>query len=116
MTGCATDVVAPMLAAAKVVVLVSTCVTFQTDIRDGFWRQALERKDLALVAAGIDVSLPRTMTLLAACDLAPPAIESRQFAVGCARKVRELFGVTVFACRAARITRLAIRDLLRYRT
>ena len=77
MAGSATDVVAPVLTATKVVVLFPARVTAQTRLRNLFGRLVLERDDLFWIAF-LSVCLAWTMTGLTTCHLFLPTAELRE--------------------------------------
>ena len=107
-----TDVVAPVFAAAEVVVFLSTGMARQASFR-GFLRTLVfEGNDLFRIAF-LDVRLAWTMARLATCHLVFPATGLRELCVGSVRKSFELIFVTVFAGVAADVVtglRLVHRD------
>ena len=92
----ATDVVAPVLAAAEVVVLFPACVTSQTGLRDLFRRFVFEGDDFLRVAF-FAVSLTWTMTRFATSHLVFPTGKRGELGVRSVREGFELIFVAVFA-------------------
>ena len=110
VTVSATDVVAPVLTAAKVVVLFPAGVTAQTCLGDLFRRLVLEGDDLLRIAF-FSVCLAWTMTGFAARHLLFPTPQPRELSMRSVRKEFELVFVAVFASLAAGIVfRLVRRD------
>ena len=81
MTISATDVVAPVLAAAKVIVFFSTGVTAQTCLR-GFLRRLILERNYFLRIAFFDVGFARTMARLATRHLLLPTRKLCELGVG----------------------------------
>ena len=91
-----TNVVAPVFAAAEVVVFLSTGMASQASFR-GFLRTLVFEGNDLLGIAFLDVRLAWTMARLATCHLVFPATGLRELCVGSVRKSFELIFVTVFA-------------------
>ncbi len=109
----ATDIVAPVLAAAKVVVFLSTGMTAQTRFGRFFRRLVFERNDLLRVAF-FDVGLAWTMARLATRHLFFPTGKLRELSVRGVREVFELIFVTIFTDLTADVVaRLGLRELSR---
>ncbi len=109
----ATDVVAPVLAAAEVVVFLSAGVTGQARLRGFFRRLVLERNDLLRIAF-LEVRLAWSMTRLATSDFSFPTIDSGESGVRRVREGFELFFVAVLTGFAANIViRSELRDFSR---
>ena len=102
----ASDVVAPVFAAAEVVVFLAAGVTTQTRLGDLFRRLVFERDDLRWVAF-FDVRLTWTMARLATRHLFFPTAELRELRVRSVREVFELIFVAVF-------TRVATDEVVRF--
>ena len=98
----ATDVVAPVFAAAKVVVFFLTGVTRQTRFRDFFRRLVLEGDDFLWVAF-FTVGLAWTMTCLATRHLVFPATDFDELGVRGMREGFELIFVAILASLTAYI-------------
>ena len=98
----AADVVAPVLAAAEVVVLFLAGVTSQTGLGDLFGRFVLERDDLFRVAF-FAVRLAGGVTRLATRHLILPTANLRELRMRRVRERLELIFVTVLARVAADI-------------
>src|SRR5689334_7736136 len=96
----ATDVVAPVFAAAEVVVLFATGVAGQAGFGDLLGGLVLERDDLRRVPFR-DVLLAWSMTRLTASHLAFPTRQTAELRVGSRLEVLELILVAVLACLAA---------------
>src|SRR5690349_2782251 len=96
----AADVVAPVLAAAEVVVLFPAGVTSQTSLGDLFGRFILERDDLFRIAF-FGVRLARTVARLATRHLVLPTANLRELRMRSMRESLELVFVTVLARIAA---------------
>ena len=62
MTIGTTDIIAPMLAPAKVVALFFAGMATQTSLRDLFRRLICKGDDFRLIAVGVDVGLAWSMT------------------------------------------------------
>ena len=91
-----TDVVAPVLAAAEVVVLFFAGVTGKTRLGDVLRRHAFERNDLFRIAL-FTMSFARPMTRFATGHLILPAANLYELRMRSVREGFELIFVTVFA-------------------
>ena len=106
----APNIVAPMLATPKVVVLLSACMAGQTGIRNFLGRFVFERDDLLRITF-LYVSLAGPMTRLTPGDLVFPTAQTAQLAMCRRNKVFELILVAAFAHVGANIP--VISSLLR---
>jgi hypothetical protein len=102
MTIDAADVISPVLASPKIVVLFSTGMTTKTGLRDFFRRFVLERNDLLRIAFR-EVSFARSMTGLTASHFSFPATEFSEVEVGCVGECLELVLVAVFTSIASHV-------------
>ena len=100
MTVGAADIVAPVFAAAEVVVFFAARVAAETGFGNLFRRFVFEGDDLRWVAF-FDVRFAGAVTRLATSHFLFPARELREFGVRSVREGFELVFVTVFACFAA---------------
>ena len=91
-----TDIVAPVLAAAEVIVLLLAGVASQTCFRDFFRRFVLERDDLLRIAF-FNVCLAWSMARLAAGHFVFLTADFYELRVGSVREGLELIFVAVFA-------------------
>jgi hypothetical protein len=91
-----TNIVAPVLAATKVVPFFFAGMAAQTSFRNFFRRFIFERNDLGNVALG-DMVLSRTVTCFTASDLAFPAADLGKLGMRGVRVGLELVLVTVLA-------------------
>lgn len=96
----ASNVVAPMLTAAEVVVSFFARVTAETRLRYFFRRLRFERDNLLRVAF-LHMRLAGSMTRLATRHLSFPTVVRGESGVRCMREGLELVFVTVFASIAA---------------
>jgi hypothetical protein len=101
MTVCATDVVAPMLAAPEVIVLFPAGMAVQTGFRDFFRGLVLEGDYLSQVTAALNVILAWAMAGFAPSDFVLPAAYLCKVGMRSVREGFELIFVTVFAGFAA---------------
>ena len=106
-----TDVVAPVFAAAEVVVLFSPGMAAQTRFGDLFRRLVLERDDLGGIAF-LRVGLAWSMTRLTACHSVFPALQTPKLGVRGRQEILELIFVTVFARLTADVLILTRRDFV----
>lgn len=100
MTVCATDIVAPVFAATKVVVFLSAGVTAQTRLGSFFRRLVFEGDDLLRIAF-LAMGLAWTVARFATRDLIFPTGELRELSMRSMREVFELILMTVFTDLAA---------------
>jgi len=91
----AADIIAPVLAAAEVIVFLSAGVTAQTRLGDFLRRLVLERNDLLRIAF-FDVSLTGTVARLTTRHLLFPTGELDELSVRSVREVFELIFVAIF--------------------
>jgi hypothetical protein len=97
MAICATDVVAPMFAAPKIITFLFPRVTSQAGFGDLFRSLVLEGDDFCRIAF-FSVGLAGTMTRLAPGYFVFPATNGCKFGVGCVRESLKLIFVAILAC------------------
>jgi hypothetical protein len=97
MTVCATDVVAPMLAAPKVIVLFPAGMAVETRFRDFLRGLVLEGDYLSHITPALNVSLAWAMARFASSDFVFPTAYLCKVGMRSVREGLELIFVTVFA-------------------
>src|ERR1044072_5462533 len=102
MAVCTTDIVAPVIAAAKVVVLLFAGVATSTRLRDFFRRFVFEGDDLLRIAF-FNVRLAWSMARLATRHFVFPTSDFYELRVGGVREGFELLFVEIFARLTAHI-------------
>ena len=103
----AANVISPVLASSKIVVLFSTGMTTKTGLRDFFRRSVLERNDLRWISL-FEVSFAWSMTGLTASYFSLPATEFSEVEMRSMGKRFELIFVAVFARVATDVTRVRL--------